>query len=153
LHVCVTYVTQRVVDSYEEHPSDACVFTSTILLVLAILHISSSLRSASAESLIFYRMDFDFGGIQYTHTEWGSVTFTFTGSDPIMYFNLTVNNSWQVHNVPVLSLSGTGVSQKMPHFLSLVANPSNPAPFGSRISTLDYENKQKDLKFIRRKMR
>ncbi|MHC4555797.1 MAG: hypothetical protein ACYTFW_04025 [Planctomycetota bacterium] len=73
----------------------------------------------AAETPVFYQMDFNLSETIYTDTEWGSVDFTFTGQEPIMYFNLAVNGTWQVQNIPVLSIEGVGVEQTMTYFFDL----------------------------------
>ncbi|UCG56606.1 MAG: hypothetical protein JSU70_17295 [Phycisphaerales bacterium] len=71
------------------------------------------------ESLVFAQMDFDLDGMIYTDTEWGAVDFSFVGQEPIMYFNLAVNGTWQVQNIPVLSIEGVDVEQTMTYHFDL----------------------------------
>jgi len=69
--------------------------------------------------LQFYQMDFNFDGIMYANTDWGSVDVLFVGQEPIMYFNLAVNGEWQIQNIPVLSSQGVGVDQQMTYYFDL----------------------------------
>ena len=78
-------------------------------------------------------MDFNLSGTIYTDTEWGSVDFTFTGQEPIMYFNLTVNGTWQVQNIPVLSIEGVGVEQTMTYYFDL------GTARGTNVTSLNYD--------------
>jgi hypothetical protein len=82
----------------------------TAALSIAMLWAGST-AFADGEVLEFYQMSFDLDGVNTYETDWGTVHLTFTGSDDILYFNLTVNGSWQVQDVPVLTLHGTGLSQ------------------------------------------
>ena len=72
-----------------------------------------------AEALVFSQLDFNLDGTIYTDTEWGAVDFAFTGREPMMYFNLAVNGTWQVQNVPVLSIEGAGLEQTMTYCFDL----------------------------------
>jgi len=69
--------------------------------------------------LEFYQMDFNLNGTITHNSDWGLVDLTFTGSDSILYFNLTVNDSWQVENIPVFSSEGPGVSQTLSFYFDL----------------------------------
>jgi len=69
--------------------------------------------------LQFYQMDFNFDGIMYENTDWGSVDVVYVGQEPIMYFNLAVNGDWQIQNIPVLSNQGVDVDQTMTYYFDL----------------------------------
>jgi len=69
--------------------------------------------------LQFCQMDFNFDGIMYENTDWGSVDVVYVGQEPIMYFNLAVNGDWQVQNIPVLSNQGVDVDQTMTYYFDL----------------------------------
>ena len=58
--------------------------------------------------LTFSQIDFYLDGMSTLNSDWGSVELMFEGSDDILYFNLVVDGNWQIQNVPVLSLKGTG---------------------------------------------
>lgn len=88
---------------------------------------------ARAESLVFSQLDFNLDEKLYQDTEWGSVDFTFTGQGPIMYFNLAVNGSWQVQNIPVLSVDGEGVEQTMTFDFDLGSER------GTDVAVLEYD--------------
>jgi hypothetical protein len=81
----------------------------------------------------FYQMDFNLDGTIYQDTDWGSVDFTFTGEESIMYFNLAVNGDWQVQNIPVLSGRGVGVEQTMTYYFDLGTER------GTDITSLNYD--------------
>jgi hypothetical protein len=66
---------------------------------------------ASAQTLSLSQLDWLVDSGSRSNSDWGSVDVTYTGSSSILYFNLSVNGSWQVQNVPVLSYRGAGVSQ------------------------------------------
>ncbi len=82
-----------------------------IMAIFAALVTFWSGAPANAESLEFYQLDFNLDGTITLNSDWGVVDLTFTGSDTIVYFNLTVNGTWQVQDMPVLSLEGSGVNQ------------------------------------------
>jgi hypothetical protein len=86
-----------------------------------------------ADSLVFSQIDFILGGKLYKDTEWGSVDFAFIGQEPIMYFNLAVNGSWQVQNIAVLSREGVGVVQTMTYYFDLGTER------GTNVTDLNYD--------------
>ncbi len=88
--------------------------------------------TASAELLEIYQVDFNFDGTQYQDTEWGAVQFTYTGQTEIMYFNLAINDSWQVQNAPILSAEGVGVEQTITLYFDLGSTR------GDDVSLVDY---------------
>jgi hypothetical protein len=61
--------------------------------------------------LDFYQIDYDVGGEVITDSAWGSVDLTYDGSSDPLYFNLTVNDTWVIQNVPVLSFVEPGERQ------------------------------------------
>lgn len=89
--------------------------------------------ATGAESMVFAQMDFDLDGMIYTDTEWGAVDFTFIGQEPIMYFNLAVSGTWQVQNIPVLSIEGVDVEQTMTYYFDLGTER------GVNVDGLDYD--------------
>lgn len=50
-------------------------------------------------------------GLTYPHSGWGRVELTHNGALPVQYFNLSVNGSWVVQNVPVLRRFGADAEQ------------------------------------------
>ena len=54
-------------------------------------------------------------GISFPYSGWGSVELTHNGALPVQYFNLSVNGSWVVQNVPVLRRFGADAEQTV-HF-------------------------------------
>jgi hypothetical protein len=61
--------------------------------------------------LVFSQADVTLDGVTVVNSSWGSVDVTFTGSSTIQYFNLSVNDAWQVQNLPIVSTEGSGVTQ------------------------------------------
>jgi len=105
--------------------------TSLIALVTAVALLASPGISWSI-NVDFSQLSFDLEGTSIPNTEWGAANLTYTGADPILYFNLTVNNSWQVQNVPVLSREGAGVDQTGVFAFDL------GVPRGTSVSSLTY---------------
>lgn len=65
-----------------------------------------------AQSLQFYQLSFDYGGPFYSDSDWGAADLTFIGdTSTIFYFNLTVDTTWAVENIPILSVNGHAISQ------------------------------------------
>jgi hypothetical protein len=106
-----------------------------VVVLLSSLGIAAMPSTVSAQvSLDFYQMDFRFDGTTYyNNTEWGKVDFTFVGQVPIMYFNLAVNGSWQIQNIPVLSDNGVGVIQTMTYYFNLGTER------GTVVTSLNYD--------------
>jgi hypothetical protein len=88
--------------------------------------------SSAVSNISFNQMDFNFSGTAYNNTDWGSVDLTFIGQGPIMYFNLAINGSWQVQNIPVLSIEGVGVIQTISFTFGL------GVPSGSDVTSVSY---------------
>jgi len=84
--------------------------TLSILLFVGLVAFWSG-PQANAASLQFYQLDFNLDGNITDDSDWGVAELTFTGSTNILYFNVVVNGSWEVQDVPVLSVEGSGVSQ------------------------------------------
>ena len=63
------------------------------------------------EYVEFYQVDFELDGNLTTNSDWGVVDLTFVGSTSILYFNLTVDGTWQVQNIPVQNLGDVGFTQ------------------------------------------
>ena len=107
-------------------------FTLVITLSLIFSAIGCGTVEPAEIEIDFYQMDFNLDGATYKDTDWGSVDFTFTGEEPIMYFNLAVNGGWQVQNVPVLSIEGVGVRQSISFAFDL------GVPSGTDVTSLNY---------------
>lgn len=106
------------------------IITMAIFVVLLAFWSASP---ANTQSLAFYQLDFDLDGTITTNSDWGEVDLTFTGSTDILYFNLAINGTWQVQNIPVLSIEGSGVSQAMRYCFDLGVAP------GTDVTTLNYD--------------
>ena len=82
--------------------------TIAISIVVIAIFVTGLTPTVSADEVNFSQLDFYLDGNSTLNSDWGSVELTFEGSDDILYFNLVVNGNWQIQNVPVLSLKGTG---------------------------------------------
>ena len=78
---------------------------------------------ANAQTLEFYQLDFDIEGVITLNSDWGVVDLSYIGSSEILYFNLTVNGSWQIQNIPVLSSEGVGYPQTQSFWFDLGNRP------------------------------
>jgi hypothetical protein len=76
-------------------------------------------QRAMEDMLVFSQCDFLLDGTSYYNTEWGSLDFTYFGRPEMMYLNVTVNGSWQVQNIPVLSREGDWVEQTLTYSFDL----------------------------------
>lgn len=83
-------------------------------------------RQHRAETLMFWQLDLDLDDGLTHDSDWGAVDLEFLGEMDILYFNLVVDGSWQVENMPVLSLEGTGVSQTRTYHFSLGVSSGTP---------------------------
>lgn len=117
-------------------------FVSGMILTLLLIGVLASavkiqgvplgVCSSAASSINFTQMNFNLSGTTYSNTDWGSVDLAFTGQESIMYLNLAVDGSWQVQNVPVLSIEGVGVTQTMSFAFDL------GVPSGSDVTSVNY---------------
>ncbi|MFQ5691368.1 MAG: hypothetical protein ACE5HQ_13995 [Gemmatimonadota bacterium] len=62
-------------------------------------------------SLSFSQLDVTLSEERRELSEWALTTLEFTGSDDVLFFNLTVGDVWRIQNLPVLSREGPGVRQ------------------------------------------
>jgi len=60
-------------------------------------------RGGGKPGLRFYQLDIDFDDRRIRYSNWGSVQLRFVGRKEIIYFNLAVEGTWAVRNVPVQS--------------------------------------------------
>lgn len=104
----------------------------SITIVVTAICILTLTPTVSADEVNFSQIDFYLDGVPTLNSDWGSVNFTFTGQDPIMYFNLAVNGTWQVQNIPVLSIEGEGVNQSISFAFDL------GVPSGTTVTSLNY---------------
>ena len=104
-----------------------------IASMIVLTALISSAGIASADELNFSQIDFYLDGVPTLNSDWGSVDFTFTGNESTMYFNLAVNETWQVQNIPVLSGRGVGVEQTMTYYFNLTT------PCGTDVTNLNYD--------------
>ncbi len=61
----------------------------------------------------FEQVNWNLDGVVTPDSEWGSLDLTFSGSDEVQYLNLSVNGSWQVQDLPLLSVGGTSGPKTM----------------------------------------
>ena len=85
-----------------------------------------------AQTLQFSQIDFNLDGNFTPDSGWGAVDFTFTGSNDVLYFNLSVNGTWQVLDMPVLTTEDVGTSQTQRFTFDL------GVPDGVDVSSLNY---------------
>ena len=52
--------------------------------------------------LDFSQLDFDLDDVVVPNSEWGWVAITYSGSPNVQYFNLVVDESWVIQNVPTI---------------------------------------------------
>ena len=106
--------------------------TIAISIVVTAICIMGLVPTVSADEVNFNQLDFYLDGVPTLNSDWGSVDFTFTGQEPIMYFNLAAHGSWQVQNMPVLSIEGGGVDQSISFAFDL------GVPSGTTVTSLNY---------------
>jgi len=99
------------------------VFTSFSLIMVVLL--------GHAQSIQFNQLNFNYNGTTSNNSDWGAANLTFTGNAAILYFNLTVDTTWSVENMPVLTTRGIGQSQTQRFWFKV-------GPAGTQVSTLTY---------------
>lgn len=82
--------------------------------------------------LEFFQADFNLNGELSPDSSWGSVLLTYTGSEELLYFNLVVNGTYVLQNIPILSELGPG----KPH--GAIVRFGLGIPEGTDVSTLTY---------------
>jgi len=97
----------------------ALLVIGVLISAVNIQSIPLGVCSSAVSNINFNQMNFNFDGTIYNNTDWGGVDFTFIGQGSIMYFNLAINGSWQVQNIPVQSGHGVGVEQTMHYHFDL----------------------------------
>ena len=110
----------------------AGILLATILLAFSSCEIIEELLNPYNAELVFEQIDFDLGGEIITNSSWGSATLTYTGSRDVLYFNLAVNDSWVIQNIPVLSPKGEGIIQSLTLRFDLGVSS------GTEVLTLEY---------------
>lgn len=101
-----------------------------ILILLAVLFLSGI---SKASSVNFSQLDFDLDGVISTNTEWGAVDLTFIETTEIQYFNLGINGSWTIQNMPVYSMVETGANETWRFTFDLGVQR------GTNVSSLNYD--------------
>ena len=105
---------------------------------------------ARAQSVEFSQMSFYFDDStnNFEYTDWGTVDFSYTGSSSIMYFNLWVTctippceswQDWQVQNVPIQSVEGSGIPDTIRYYFDLQGLGENDQIVGSFSFTEDVQ--------------
>lgn len=110
----------------------AGILLATILLAFSSCEIIEELLNPYNAELVFEQIDFDLGGEIITNSSWGSATLTYTGSRDVLYFNLAVNDSWVIQNIPILSPKGEGIIQSLTLRFDLGVSS------GTEVLTLEY---------------
>ncbi len=62
----------------------------------------------------FSQLDYVFESGSVINSQWARLDLTYMGSSKIKYFNLNVNNSWRIRNIPLPSFAGASVTQTFP---------------------------------------
>ncbi len=83
---------------------------SRFLILLFAIWFQSSF-TLIAQTSTFYQLNFIYGSDTITHSEWGALDITFTGTLSYQYINLSVDTAWAIQNLPVISIQGPSVSQ------------------------------------------
>jgi hypothetical protein len=83
--------------------------TVCLLATVALAAFAAASDAQATTSLSFHQLTFDLDGVVTERTDWGGVSLTFDGYSTLMYFNLTVDGSWQVQNMPLMSTFGPGL--------------------------------------------
>ncbi|PNX49647.1 MAG: hypothetical protein BV457_00915 [Thermoplasmata archaeon M9B1D] len=61
----------------------------------------------------FSQTNFNLGENSIQDSSWGHVDVVYTGTEYLQYFNLVVNNNWQIRNAPLMSTQGIGVENHL----------------------------------------
>jgi len=64
-----------------------------------------------AATVVLTQLDVEFDGETHANTAWGHATVDYTGVFGVLYFNLVIDGTWRVQNIPFLSPEGAGVTQ------------------------------------------
>jgi hypothetical protein len=104
--------------------------TSAIVLALCLLFTLA--KPVLATEVDFFQVDFNLDGVYTPDSDWGVVELSFTGSDSILYLNLNANGSWQIQNIPVLTVDSLGKDQSQ-HFHFDLGNS-----VGNNVDSLTY---------------
>lgn len=68
-------------------------------------------RLGRSPALAFSQIDFELDDGYRPNSDWGAVDLTYVGTTNVQYFNLSVNGTWQVLNIPVAGPNYPGVAQ------------------------------------------
>ncbi|NOG54015.1 MAG: hypothetical protein HND57_06750 [Planctomycetes bacterium] len=73
--------------------------------------------------VVFSQLNFVLDDVPVMNSDWGRVDFTFVGQAGIQYVNLAANGTWQLRNMPLLSVEGEGVEQTISYTFDLGNEP------------------------------
>jgi hypothetical protein len=104
-----------------------CAFVSLLLCPAAL---------AGLVGIDIAQISFLQGADTVLNSDWGSASITYTPSTSFQFFNLVVNGSWQVQNVPVASLSTLNSTQSMTFDFNLGVPRGMPAGTVSYVALL-----------------
>lgn len=90
-----------------------------IIFIILIAIFNPNTVLGDAFSLGFSQIDFAQGVDSLSNSDWGSAELMFMGQTGFQYFNLVVDGSWRVQNMPVWSLEGIGVTQSLNFYFNL----------------------------------
>jgi hypothetical protein len=120
-------------------------------LIPIFLVVCAAVAQGGIISVSFSQIDFQQGVDSVVDSDWGSVALEYDGSSDFLYFNLVVNDSWQVQDIPVWSLNGSSGTQAMTfnfslgntagtdvtslaYIATLTSAPLNSAPAGTSVN-------------------
>lgn len=108
------------------------ILVTLVVVVMALMGLPGLALAQPPDSLEFYQLNFKLDGTITLNSDWGAVDLAFTGSPDILYFNLTINGSWQIQNIPVLSIEGASIAQSQRFWFDLGNN------VGEDVTSLNY---------------
>jgi hypothetical protein len=78
-----------------------------------------------AASITLTQLDVTLDDGAHPASPWGQVVVDYTGAAGVLYFNLAVDGSWRIQNLPVLSREGPGVAQAASFYFDLGVSDGN----------------------------
>jgi hypothetical protein len=106
------------------------------LAVLAVFLAAAQKARGQIQGLTIDQLSFAQGANSLSNSNWGQADLTFASPSSTEFFNLVVNGSWQVQNIPVMNLSGTSGSQALSFDFSLANSPGTIVSSASILAQL-----------------
>lgn len=110
-------------------------------VVVACAGLSTGVVHAQLVGVTFEQSNLQLDTFTLNNSDWGSAEVEFIGSASTMYFNAEVDGVWRVQDMPVVSVLGPGMQQKMtfnfslgsvgPHPNAFTRYSLTPAPLGA----------------------